>query len=277
MKCCCSCGKVKKLLAVLVAAYALVLGGTYAFQRSLMYHPSPVPFDPTITGLALQKMESNGAGGKLAHYYLLPQDQSKPVIVYFQGNAGGLDREGRVAKFKEWAVQGYGMLLVGYPGFGNAGSPSEIALYEAGRGAIAGLTGLSGLQPAKSLVFYGESLGTGVATQMATEIKPLALVLEAPYTSFADVGAVHYPYLPVKLLIKDRYETLAKIASVAAPVLVMHGLDDETVPFPEEQKVFEAANEPKASYFPAMARHNDLYQYGAGAELATFLSSLPKE
>lgn len=260
-----------RLACLLVVSYALTIGWMFFFQRDLMYHPTQVPFDPAAHGITgAQKIETPIEGGKLAHFMTMPAAEGKPTLVFFQGNADGLAR--RAFKFRDWQGRGYGLLMVGYPGFDNPGKPSEESLYEAGRAAIAAWASLTGLKPEKALVYYGESLGTGIATQMALDIKPMALILEAPYTAFADVGAVHYPYLPVRWLIKDHYRTIDKIASVGVPLLVIHGTDDETVPFEQGHKVFETAQEPKTSFFPAMAHHNDLFDFGAGDEVARFLS-----
>ena len=276
MKCPLPLGRFGRFASLILLGYTLLVAGAYLFQRSLMYHPSIAPFDPAANGLVdVRKIETPALGSneKLAHWTASEATKGKPTIVFFQGNAGGLDR--RAHKFRDWQKRGYGLLLIGYPGFGNPAEPSEDSLYDASRAAIAAWTSQTGQRPEQTLVYYGESLGTGVATQMALEIKPLALILEAPYTSFGEVGAFHYPYLPVTWLIKDHYSTISKIASVQTPLLVLHGLADETVPFTQGQIVFEAAQEPKTSFYPAMAMHNDLFDHGAGDEIESFLSTLP--
>jgi fermentation-respiration switch protein FrsA (DUF1100 family) len=172
--------------------------------------------------------------------------------------------------------QGYGALLVEYRAYANnPGSPTEQGLYADGRAALAQVKarGYGG----KSLVFYGESLGTGVATQMAYEAYEqgeavAAVILEAPFTSIADVGAGRYPFLPVQLLTRDRFESLARIKNLAAPLLIIHGERDRTVPVKFGKRLFDAASAPKERLWVAEAGHNDLFDFGAGEAVLAFLS-----
>lgn len=263
-------GRSRKLLALFLLGLALFWSAAFFDQRSLMYHPDDRPFDPMRVDLQeqLKPVTFPGLeGDPITHWFAPPAQDDMPIVVYFQGNAKGL--ENRAHKYAHWIAQGYGVFLVGYPGYGNPGKPSEASLYQAGRGV---LTYLHEWNPKWKIVLYGESLGTGIAAQMALEYPKIAgLILEAPYTSYPDVGAVHYPYLPVHLLALDRYETIEKIGQVTVPLLVIHGTADQVVPFAQGKRVFESAKEPKEFAFLEGAGHGDLYDFGAGEVVDKFL------
>lgn len=128
--------------------------------------------------------------------------------------------------------------------------------------------------PAASIVLYGESLGTGVAVQMATEGWGSAMVLEAPYTSLVDVAARHYPWAPVRLLMDDRYESIEKIGKVDVPLLIIHGEQDTLIPVAMARDLAAAAREPKRLVTIPDAGHNDLHNHGAGQVIADFVLAL---
>jgi fermentation-respiration switch protein FrsA (DUF1100 family) len=164
----------------------------------------------------------------------------------------------RVKHFKD---AGLGVLLVAYRGYsGNAGAPTEEGLYADARAALDWLDE-SGVA-STSIVLYGISLGTGVATKMAAEREFAALVLEAPYTSTVDVAAFRFPIVPVGWLMEDRFESLARIGAITEPLLVMHGSSDYTIPQRFGRRLFEAANEPKEGFWPHGLGHDDLFDNG---------------
>jgi uncharacterized protein len=165
--------------------------------------------------------------------------------------------------------------MVGYRGFGNPGTPSEEGLYSDARASINALHAKN--VPDRALVFYGESMGTGVAVQMATEFEAAALILESPYTSLPDVGADRYPLVPVRILMQDRYNSLEKIKDVHMPLLLMHGEIDQVVPVKFGKQLFAAANEPKQSEFIPDAGHNDVYSMRIQQLVMTFIGKLPTD
>src|SRR6185312_2979229 len=151
----------------------------------------------------LQPLEVKTEDGlTLTSWYTPARKIDKFTIVFFQGNAGHLGY--RNYKVRPWIDAGYGVLMVGYRGFGNPGSPSEEGLYNDARAAIDAVRAKG--VPDKALVLYGESMGTGVAVQMATEYDASALILESPYTSIPAVGADRYPLVPARLLIRDKFD-----------------------------------------------------------------------
>jgi fermentation-respiration switch protein FrsA (DUF1100 family) len=160
--------------------------------------------------------------------------------------------------------------MLSYRGYGgSAGRPTEQGLYRDARAALAYLR-KRGFGPER-IVVYGESLGSGVAVHVAAEAPPAALVLEAPFTSLTAVAFQKCPYLPVPLLIRDRYNSLAKISRVRAPLFLMHGERDRTVTVGHGRRLFAAAKGPKQSLFLPEAGHTDLYDHGVADDVIRFI------
>jgi len=140
------------------------------------------------------------------------------------------------------------VLLISWRGFSNnPGKPTEKNLYQDARKSIEWLN-RKGINN-KDIILYGESLGTGVATELAQSNSFHGIVLESPFTSIADAAKIYYPYLPVNLLLKDRYDSIKKIKNIKIPILIMHGKKDNIVPFFMGEKLYQMANEPKYKYF----------------------------
>ncbi len=253
--------------------YMGVVAAMFAFQRNLMYHPHGDAVAPAAVGVPEMTEVRPVAEDGLAvmGWYAPPPDQRAPVVVVFHGNAGHLSM--RADKARRLLDAGFGVFLAGYRGFeGNDGRPSEEGLYRDGRAALDWLAGRD--VPAARVVVYGESLGTGVAVQMATEYPVAGVVLEAPFTAIADVAAEVYPWVPVRWLTLDRYDSLGKIAALRAPLLLLHGERDDVVPVRLGRRLFEAAPGPKRALILPGANHVDLYDHGVGAEVVAFVRDL---
>lgn len=262
-------------ILTLVFAYVVFIFALSFMQKRLMYFPDSLRFVPGEWAMKeLQPMEVHAEDGlTLTSWYAPAKKRDKFIIVFFQGNAGHLGY--RNYKVRPWLDAGYGVMMVGYRGFGNPGVPSEEGLYRDARAAIQEII-KRGI-PEKGMVFYGESLGTGVATQMATEYDIAGLILESPYTSIPDVGAKRYPLVPVHLLLSDVYDSLSKIGDVRAPLLLLHGEKDQVIPARFGKTLFEAANEPKQAEFVPEAGHNDVYTLRVQQVILNFLSKLPTD
>ena len=164
-------------------------------------------------------------------------------------------------------------LLLAWRGFnGNKGSPTEKGLYEDARSAIKWLKS-KGVEE-DHIVIYGESLGTAIATEIAQNKNFAGVILESPFTSMVDAGKNVYPYLPVSLLLKDKYESYKKIKNINCPILIMHGKVDNIVPFYMGKKMYELANQPKYSYFSEYDDHMMEYNERLLKALKNFISSL---
>ena len=257
------------LLVFVTVLYTLILLGMYLLQRNLMYLPSTDIGAPLKYGLTLtQEIELPTADNNATTGWYLPGQAGFPTIIYFHGNAGNLAV--RAAKYKAFNDAGYAVIAPSYRGYGNsAGSPTEDGLYEDARAAMLYAKAKLGIAPER-IILYGESLGSGVAVQMATEHKVGGIVLEAPYTSVTDRSQEIYPYLPVRLLIKDRYESLQKITSVTSPLLIVHGKLDTVIPYSHGKALLEAANQPKRGVFYDHVGHSDFDSEELVHQLASF-------
>jgi fermentation-respiration switch protein FrsA (DUF1100 family) len=249
---------VLRLVKAALVAYVAVLVILFLLQRQLLFPAGKEPPSLERAGLAnlMEPVRVVTADGlDLLAWYHSPPKQNAPLIVLFHGNGGTI--EIRAAKAKTYIGAGFGVLLPEYRGYGgNPGSPSEAGLYADGRAALA-FAAAQGITP-DHWIFLGESLGTGVAVQMATEQRVAALVLEAPYTSIADVAQSNFPLLPVWWLVRDRFDSAEKIARVGAPLFVVHGERDGTIPVKFGRALFAAASEPKEAMWLADAGHDVL-------------------
>ena len=257
-------------VAALVLIYVLVVAGLYLGQRALLYVPDREhPPLGALAQLGVREVTLTTADGLSLLSWYRPPPEGAPVLVYFHGNGGHLGyRANRMALFVE---EGLGVLMLEYRGYGgNPGAPTEAGLHADATAAFDFLSGQG--TPANRLVIYGESLGSAVAVRAAAERKIAALVLEAPFTTLTDAAFYHYPFLPVSLLLRDRFDSLSAIAKVTAPILILHGERDRVVPIRFGRALFAAAPEPKEAWFPPDAGHNDLRQLGAFDAMFDFLA-----
>ena len=243
------------VLIVVLLGYGGLCLYLYANQRKMIYHPDTQIGSPEsygLTGFEERFIRKDHAALQL---WLHQASADMPMVVYFHGNASHLGN--RASIFAALAAKGFGVVAVSYRGYGKSmGVPTEAGIYEDARAAMAYVAQDLKVPVAQTMVF-GESLGTGVAVQMASEFAVGALVLQAAYLSVAQRASEIYPYIPVKLLIKDRFHSLKKIPGVKAPLLLFHGELDDTIPLAHGKQLFAAATSPKTSYFFPQTNHND--------------------
>ena len=209
-------------------------------------------------------------GEKLIAWHVAPRGE-RPVVLYFHGNAGALDL--RAGRFRALVADGTGLLALSYRGYGgSSGQPSEEGLI---RDALAAYDFAAARYATQRLVLWGELLGTAVAIALAAERKVGGLILDAPFTSIADVGAAAYPFVPVRWFIKDGFHSDRRIARVHAPILALHGERDSIVPIRFGERLFALAGEPKRFVRYRQGDHVDLDDYGAMDEVRKFLGGLP--
>jgi uncharacterized protein len=227
-------------------------------QRRLIYFPSPGPVPSAATLLAGGRdvVLDTEDGKRLGAWCLpAPGSQPGPAVVVFNGNGG--DRSGRALLAANLSRLGMSVLLFDYRGYGgNPGPPSEKGLAADARAAQAWLAAQPEVDPDR-IVYFGESLGAAVAIGLAMERPPAALVLRSPFTSLAEVGRAHYPWLPVGWLLMDRYPSIDRIGSLSAPVMVIAGGRDDIVPESLSKKLYDAASEPKRYLLVPGTGHND--------------------
>lgn len=255
--------------AGITAAGFFVIAVIAAQQRSLLYFPDSTYYRPADGGLAgVQEVTlDTGDDAKLIAWYQ-PAAPGQPTFLYFHGNGGGLLT--RAGRFKQFDRAGFGLFMVSYRGFsGSTGTPSEQAMFSDARLAYDHLRS-RGLRP-NDIALYGESLGTGVAVHLAAEREIAALVLDSPYTSMVDMGRLRYPYLPVDALLVDRFESIKMIGQVRAPILIMHGANDTSIPVTMGQSMFDAASEPKVFEVIPGAGHSNIFSFDALERMQRFL------
>jgi len=263
------------LLAVLIlgALYLAVLAYFYSAQRSLLYFPSHTYSTPreALADPSLRELPVETTDGVALKGWYAPRTKRPLTLVYFHGNGDDLQSSAPIAAL--YLKAGYGFLIAEYRGYsGLPGAPTEAGLYEDARAYLRGLIA-SGVDP-KQIVLFGRSLGTGVAVQMATEFQTGGLMLLSPYRSIPEVAESEFPFLPAELLIKDRFQTFKKIASITTPMLVANGGQDDVIPPSQGRSVFALANEPKTFFFAAAAGHNNMFEFGFGAASLDWLDRL---
>lgn len=259
-----------KIVLTAAIAYACLVLLAWFGQRRLMYFPDSSRILPAAAGLTdVEERLLDVADGAKLITWQTTASAGQPTLLYFHGNAGGLvNRAGRFARYH---AIGYGLMAVSYRGYsGSTGSPSERANFS---DAILAYDALRqrGVAP-EDIVVYGESLGSGVAVALAAKRKVGAVVLDAPYTSIVDIAAGQYPFLPVRTLLTDRYESNALIRQVTAPVLILHGARDRIIPVEMGRDLYSLAKEPKRLIIFPEGRHVDLDDHGAVQEVQKWVS-----
>lgn len=249
------------LAGMSIALYALVVAAAWLGQRHLMYVPDPTRVAPAAAGLnGVEELVLETPDGARLIAWRTPAEAGRPYILYLHGNAGNL--ASRADRFQRYQKRGTGVAMLSWRSYGGStGKPTEANNVADARLAYDALVA-SGVR-AEDIVVYGESLGSGVAIQLVAERKVAALVLDAPYTSIVDVALLSYPYLPVRPLLIDRYESDRHIKGVNVPVLVLHGERDAVIPVRMGQAMHQMVPGPKKLVLFPDGGHVDLDDYGA--------------
>jgi hypothetical protein len=259
------------VVGALTGAYVALAAGLYAGQRRILFPRASAPPDPAVAAaLGMRHVGIPGHDGlRLSHWYR-PAAPGAATMVAFHGNAGTI--EARADKLRSVLAAGFGLLLVEYRGYGgNPGRPDEPAVLADARSVLDWLAG-QGVPPERTAV-YGESLGTAVAVAMAAERAVGAVVLDAPFTSVAELAQAHYWYVPAKWLVTDRFDSAARIGAVTAPKLFLHGERDPVVPIRFGRRLHALAPEPKQQWIAPRGQHVDLFEHGADRVVVEFLTA----
>ena len=261
----------KWLVIVAALGYAGGLAAMFFLQRAILFPiPSSERIAPAAAGFPqVEEHVLTAADGEKIIVWHMPAKPGRPVILYFHGNGDYL--AGFFARFRDFIADGTGIVAPAYRGYsGSTGSPSEQGLLRDAEAAWAFTAARYG---ADRIVVWGFSLGSGAAVALAAEHPVSRLILEAPYSSLADVGAAAFPILPVRWLMRDPFHSDRRIARVKARLLVMHGARDATIPIAFGERLFALANEPKQFVRFADGNHNDLDYFGASATARQFIGA----
>jgi fermentation-respiration switch protein FrsA (DUF1100 family) len=255
------------LIVVSIAAYVAAVGYLFLFQRQFVFQPGGVLASPAERGLDadVEAFVMEASDGTALTGWRRAADPGRPTVLYFQGNAGNISD--RAAHFRTIIASGFGLMAMSYRGYaGSGGSPGETALFSDALEIFDRLAATTG-----DIVIHGESLGTAPATYVAAERTARALVLEAPFTAALDIASATYPWVPVRLLMRDPFLSREHIRRVDEPVLIMHGTDDDVIPVEHAKRLYALAREPKRLVIVEGASHNDLWDRGLWPAVLTFL------
>lgn len=263
----------KNLLFFLCLFYLGFVALLYTQQRSFLYHPNPNMPDISKAPWAQEMSVQTSDGLTLNAWWRAPTDGDKPLVVFFHGNAGHIEH--RVQDAQEYLDQGYGVVLAEYRGYGgNGGMPSEEGLYEDGRAYMDWVIKQADI-PLSNVILHGESLGSGIATQMASEHEVAALILEVPFYSVLDMARYRYPFIPfMHYLVKDPYRNDLKINALTMPVLIGVAGQDDIVPERFGVQLFEQAKAPKMLKRYPDAGHAELGMHGFFEDAIAFIDGL---
>ena len=262
-------------ILALVFFYILLLIIVFFFQGNLLYHPTTNNYlkdqaarEPA--GIEKVKIVTKDEINLIGWFYNQDLEKFK-TILFFHGNAGSL--ENRTYKLNHFKNLNLNFLIIAWRGFnGNKGKPNEMGLYEDAKSAIKWLNA-KGIKE-KNIILYGESLGTGVAVEVAQNKNYAGVILESPFTSMVNMGKKYYPFFPVSFLLKDKFESYKKINNIFVPVLIMHGKVDKIVPYDMGKKMYELANEPKFFHSQEYGDHMIEYDDKLLTALKKFILSL---
>lgn len=236
-----------RLLTIAALSYAFLVVLLWLLQSRFIYYPGmgrEIATTPSAHGARYDDLTLETSDGERLNAWWVPAESPRGAVLLLHGNAGNISH--RIHYALMFRRLGYSTLLLDYRGYGKStGSPTEQGTYVDAESAWRWLT-ITRRVPERDIVVFGESLGGGVASWLAARHQVRALILASTFTSAVDLGSELYPFLPVRLVSRFRYNTLARLRDVRAPVLVVHSREDEIIPFRHGRRLFETAGEPKA-------------------------------
>ncbi len=252
----------QQVIVTAVLAYAAVVLLVWLTQDRLIYFPrigGAAVATPLAVKLPFEDVRITTEDGETLAAWWVPAEPARGTVLLLHGNAGSI--ADRIDYLPHFNAMGYAVLLVDYRGYGaSTGKPSESGTYSDAHAAWRWLTTQQKLQP-RDIVVVGESLGGAVAAELAARVQPRALLLIASFTSAVDLGAGIYPWLPVRLISRYRYDTLAHLQKFKGAVLVAHSRDDEIVPFAHGERLYAAATGARA-WLEMRGGHNEAFLFG---------------
>jgi fermentation-respiration switch protein FrsA (DUF1100 family) len=248
------------LIISVIGVFLLLCGVLYLFQKKLVFHPThEFAMTPDQIDLPYEDVYVNVTPNERVHgWYFTANNQDSdtraPVVLFCHGNAGNISHRLETAAFI--LSLGADILLFDYRGYGRSdGSPSEANVCADAEACYHWLVDQKSIPP-ENIVLFGRSIGGAVAIELARKVKCRGVVIESAFTSAAEMGKRWFPFLPIRFLLRYKFDSIGKIGSVPCPVLVTHSPDDEIVPFEMGKKLFAAAKEPKR-FVPLRGGHNE--------------------
>ena len=232
-----------KILLRLIAMLAIAVGGSVAYmitnESAYIFFPErAITQTPQAAGLPFTEQTFQTSDGITLHGWYMPHRNASFTLLHMHGNAGNMSD--RIEQYRRWHAMGLSVFAFDYRGYGKSdGVPNEAGLYEDARAAWKLLTGTLGIAPQR-IIIAGRSLGCSVAAQLASEVTPAGLALEVPFTSIPDMSAEQYPWLPLRWLVKNRFDTEQALGKVKVPLLLISAREDEIVPGWMDERLFEA-------------------------------------
>jgi len=262
----------KLIVSVAALGYLGAIALLFVGQRALVFPvPTTLRTTPRAAGFphAEEQVLTTSDGERVIVWHVAAAP-GRHVVIYFPGNGDTL--AGSAGRFADITSDGTGLVALSYRGYaGSSGRPSEKGLLQ---DAAAAYAFASALYPASKLVLWGFSLGSGVAVALAADRQAGGVILEAPYSSIADVAAAAFPFLPVRYFVKDPFHSDRRIAKVTVPLLIMHGARDATIPIALGERLFALAHEPKQFVRFDQGGHDDLGNFGAIETARQFIGAL---
>lgn len=265
----------RRLVALAAGTYLAVALGVAVFQTSLIYYPTRlIEATPADVGLEFEDLTITTSDGVPISAWFVPHSAAKATVLFFHGNGGNISH--RIQEIRTLNGLGFSVLMVDYRGYGlSGGRPTERGTYLDADASWEYLTTTRG-RKAASIVIFGESLGGAVAIDLASRHNPGALVVQSSFTKLADVAAIHYPFLPVRWLLRHEYDSISKVGRIGCPKLFIHSTEDSLIPLSIGQALFDAASEPKRQMLTP-GDHNGggfLYSHQTVAEFGALLDSI---
>lgn len=254
----------KRFIVAAITLYLMAAALAFTFQRKLLYFPPEVYLTPAAVGVSemteidFQLDDKSWATG----WYVPPAIMDGKVIMVFHGNGSSVYANHHI--FRDLIDKGYGVFSVGYPGYPGRASekskPSQTKIVQAAREQYDYLIA-QGHAP-EQIIFYGTSLGSGVAAQLSAIHKPSLLIMDAPFNSILDMGRRQMPWLPVSLLMRDKFQSDKALVELDVPLIWTHGTADRIVPISQGQKLYDGYNGPKSAHIIEGGQHTNLWGLG---------------
>ena len=239
--------------------YLIAAAALFMVQRKLLYFPPNLYLTPSAVGVNMEEMPYTLENMTVMGWYGAPAEIGNKVVMVFHGNGSSVYSNHDI--FRDLMAAGYGVWSVGYPGYpGSDGSPSQSALMTAAERQYEMLLA-QGVER-ENIVFYGTSLGSGVAAQLAAKREPELLVMDAPFNSTLDMGRKQVPWFPISLLMKDTFRSDQALSRLDTPLIWIHGTADRVIPLAQGQKLFDGYGGPKSAHIIDGGQHNNLWFLG---------------